>query len=75
VDELPTFGRLESVAVWGLEVAFKEAYNASALQIWSASIDIHLILLHVVFEDGLPIPILSNRAPCSKNLHLEIVTS
>jgi hypothetical protein len=57
-----------------LSVAFREVYNIGILQLWYPSIDIHCFLFHVGFQGGLSISVLKNRAPCHKNLHLEIIT-
>jgi hypothetical protein len=62
VNEIPTLGLLEQVAVLELSIVFREAYNISILHVWYLSIDIHCILLHVDFEDMLFITVLRNRA-------------
>jgi hypothetical protein len=72
MDELTTLGLLESVAVLGLCVAFKEAYNTGTLQVWYPSIDIPFVVLHLKFEEGLSISVLKNRATRHINLQLEI---
>jgi hypothetical protein len=71
VDEWPTLGPLKSVAVLGLRVVFTDKYDLSILQIWYLSIDIHVILLHMIFEDALSISVSKTRATCYKNLQLK----
>lgn len=44
---------LESAAVLRLCVELTEAYNIIILQVWYLYIDIHFVLLHVEFDDGL----------------------
>jgi hypothetical protein len=61
VDELPPLRPLEPVAVLGLNGELKEVYDAGILQVWYLSIDIHSILFHVKFEDGLSIPFMKER--------------
>jgi hypothetical protein len=55
VDELPTLGLLESVAVLGLSTVLTDAYNTGTLQFYYHPIDIHFVLFHVKFENGLSI--------------------
>jgi hypothetical protein len=69
---ITNFGFLESDAVLGLNIVFRESYNTDILQVWYHSTDIHSILSHVEFEDGLFISILKNRATRHKILQLEI---
>jgi hypothetical protein len=73
VDEKPTLVPLESVSVSGPSVVFRKAYNAGILQAYYPPIDVHFILCHVKFEDGLYVPILKYKATCYKNLQLKIV--
>jgi hypothetical protein len=75
MDKLPTLGWLESVAVLKLTVVLIEAYKARTFQFLCHSMDIHFILHHVEFEDGLSISVLENRAACHKNLQQEIKRS
>jgi hypothetical protein len=72
VDELQILESLKLVAVFGLCGEFREAYIKVILQFWYHSIDIHSILLHVEFEDGLSIPVTKTRCNSHKNLQLEI---
>jgi hypothetical protein len=60
-DESPTFGPLEKTAVLELNVVFKKEYDTYILQVWYFSIDIHFILLHKKFGNGLSISVLKNR--------------
>jgi hypothetical protein len=62
VDEWPTLGPLESVAVLKLSVVLREGYNTNILQFWYQSLDIHFILLHVKFKDTSFISVSKNRA-------------
>jgi hypothetical protein len=73
VDELPSTGSLESVAVLGLNAMFREAYSTDMLQVWYPFIDMHFILLHEKFENGLSILIWKNKTTSCKKLQLEIV--
>jgi hypothetical protein len=73
VDELPILRLPESVVVFGIGVALREAYNTGLLLLWYRSIGMHFTLLHVKFEDVLSMPVLKNRATRHKNLQLEIV--
>jgi hypothetical protein len=73
VDELLILRPLELFAVLGLSVVFREAYNAFMLYGWYLSIDMHSILFHVEFKDGLSISVFKTRATHYQNLHLEIV--
>jgi hypothetical protein len=57
---LPTLEPLESVAVLGLRVAFKDVYSTDILQVWYHSIDIHFFFIHVQFEDWLSIQFLKS---------------
>jgi hypothetical protein len=57
---------LESVAVSRLSIVFREAYSTGILQVWYLSIDIHFILFHEEFEDGLSILVFENRAAYHK---------
>jgi hypothetical protein len=74
-ERVTNFGvtTVESVAVSGLNVAFREVYNTDILQFWYHTIGIHLILLHVEFEDGFSISVLKIKALRLNNLQLEIV--
>jgi hypothetical protein len=72
VRKLPTLGSLESVADLGINVALKDEYDTCILQFWYLLIDMHFILLHVEFEDGLSVSFLKNKATCHKKLQLEI---
>ncbi|SAM05146.1 hypothetical protein [Absidia glauca] len=51
IDKWPILERLESVAILGLRVAIREAYNTNILQVWYFSIDSHFALLYVDFEE------------------------
>jgi hypothetical protein len=62
VGELPTLGLLESVAVFGLGVVLGEAYNTGTLQVWYLLIDMHFIMFHEDFDDGLSVPVLKKRS-------------
>jgi hypothetical protein len=62
VGGLPSLWLLESVAVLGLSVVFREAYNAGQLYLWYRVVDIHSILLHVEFANELSILVLKNEA-------------
>jgi hypothetical protein len=42
----------------GLDVVIREICNTNLLHLWYFSIDIHSILLHVKFEDGLSIQVM-----------------
>jgi hypothetical protein len=64
VGGLPTLWALKLIAVLGLGGEFREARNISILH----SIDIHSILFHVKFEDGLSISVMNNRVARPKNL-------
>jgi hypothetical protein len=55
-------GSGQSVALFGLIEEFREAYSLFILHVWYLSIDIHYIVLHVEFEDGLSIPVLKSKA-------------
>jgi hypothetical protein len=57
----------------GHGVVFKDAYDTGINQVWYLLIDIHFILRHVKFENGLSTTILKTRATCLKNLQLEII--
>jgi hypothetical protein len=72
VDKLSTLWPLESVSILGLSVVLREAHSKGAFQVWYHSIDIHSILFHVEFEDGLSISVLKN-GNWLQNLQLEIV--
>jgi hypothetical protein len=61
-----TSGILKVVAVLGLGVVVREAYNTCILQFWHLSIDMHFILSYVEFENGLSISVSKNKAACHK---------
>jgi hypothetical protein len=61
VDESLSLEALESVAVLGLSVVFREAYSTSTFHVWYLLLDIHFILLHVEFEGGLSMSVMKNR--------------
>jgi hypothetical protein len=67
---LADFCPLEPVAVLGQSVVFREAYNTNLLQFLYRLIDIHFVLFHVRFDNGLSISISRDRETCSKNLQL-----
>jgi hypothetical protein len=73
MDELQIFGLLKSFAVIVLGVVFTHTYGTGILQVCYPSIDIHLILLHVRFDDKLSISVSKTRATRHNNLQLEIV--
>jgi hypothetical protein len=72
VDKLPTSRLPESIAVWGLGVVFRKAFNTSILLVWYLSIDAHFIFLRVEFEDALSMPVLKNRASRRKSLESQM---
>ncbi|SAL99446.1 hypothetical protein [Absidia glauca] len=55
VGDIQPLGPPEPAAVLELNEEFREAYSKAIVQVWYPSIDIHFILLHVEFEDGLSI--------------------
>jgi hypothetical protein len=61
VDGWPTFGLLESIAILGLCKVLRDAYSTEILQVWYVLIDIHFIVFHAKFKDGLSIPIRIKR--------------
>jgi hypothetical protein len=71
MDEWPPLGALESVAILGLSVVFREEYSTAKSQIWYHSVDMHFVLFHVKFEDGLIISVWEKKATCHKYLQLE----
>jgi hypothetical protein len=52
---------------------FRDAYSKGTTQTWYLSLDMHHILFHVKFEDGLSIPVSKNQVTFHKYLQLEIV--
>jgi hypothetical protein len=64
--KLLTLEPLESVAVLGLGVVFREAYEIGWFPFCHILIHIHFILLHMEFEDGLSISVLKTRATRNK---------
>jgi hypothetical protein len=65
-DDWPTFEPSKSAAVLRLNAGFREAHYADILQSWYLPIDIHCILLHVKFEDGLSISVLKKKQLVTK---------
>jgi hypothetical protein len=59
---------VETIAILGLSVVLKGAYSTGILQVWYNSINIHFILHHVEFGDGLYISVLKTGATSLKNL-------
>jgi hypothetical protein len=59
---LQTLRPLESVAVLGHPVVFREACSIGRLRFLHPSIDILYLLFHVEFENELPISVWKNRA-------------
>jgi hypothetical protein len=47
-------------------VVFREAYNMAILYVWYTLIDIHYMLLHGKFENGLSISVSKNRTSLQK---------
>jgi hypothetical protein len=68
------WGRLESVAVFRLDVVFRGAYDTFSFLFLYLLIDAHFILFHVEFEDELSISVFKDRVTFRKSLQLEIVT-